>query len=122
MRVLPPRPSPPGRLSQVTVDIYGKQVPGANKAAVDRLEARLAAFAARGIRPEALRFEASFGRTSLEYYDGMVFGAMPRGRDDLPPVASGGRYDTLTRVLGAGQGIPAVGGIIRPEALVALCG
>ena len=91
-------------------------------AAVDRLEARLAAFAARGIRPEALRFEASFGRTSLEYYDGMVFGAMPRGRDDLPPVASGGRYDTLTRVLGAGRGIPAVGGMIRPEALVALCG
>ncbi|WP_297976651.1 ATP phosphoribosyltransferase regulatory subunit [uncultured Amaricoccus sp.] len=91
-------------------------------AAVDRLEARLAAFAARGIRPEALRFEASFGRTSLEYYDGMVFGAMPRGRDDLPPVASGGRYDTLTRVLGRGRGIPAVGGIIRPEALVALCG
>ena len=75
-----------------------------------------------GSRPEALRFEASFGRTSLEYYDGMVFGAMPRGRDDLPPVASGGRYDTLTRVLGAGRGIPAVGGMIRPEALVALTG
>ena len=64
----------------------------------------------------------AFGRTSLEYYDGLVFGAMPRGRDDLPPVASGGRYDTLTRVLGAGRAIPAVGGIIRPEALVALCG
>jgi ATP phosphoribosyltransferase regulatory subunit len=91
-------------------------------AAVERFEARLAAFAARGIAPERLRFEASFGRTTLEYYDGMVFGAMPRGRHDLPPVASGGRYDALTRVLGAGRGVPAVGGIIRPEALVALCG
>jgi ATP phosphoribosyltransferase regulatory subunit len=91
-------------------------------AAVERFEARLAAFAARGIAPERLRFEASFGRTTLEYYDGMVFGAMPRGRGDLPPVASGGRYDALTRVLGAGRGVPAVGGIIRPEALVALCG
>ncbi|HET9067510.1 MAG TPA: ATP phosphoribosyltransferase regulatory subunit, partial [Amaricoccus sp.] len=96
-------------------------VPGL-AAAVDLLEARLAAFAARGIRPEALRFEASFGRTSLEYYDGMVFGALPRGRDDLPPLASGGRYDALTRVLGGGAGIPAVGGIVRPEALVALAG
>lgn len=91
-------------------------------AAVDRVEARLAAFSARGIAPEALRFEASFGRTSLEYYDGMVFGALPRGRADLPPVASGGRYDALTRVLGGGSGIPAVGGIIRPEVLVAVCG
>ena len=54
-----------------------------------------------GSRPRALRFEASFGRTTLEYYDGFVFGALPRGRDDLPPVASGGRYDALTRVLGA---------------------
>jgi ATP phosphoribosyltransferase regulatory subunit len=96
-------------------------VPGL-AAAVDRLEARLAAFAARGLRTDDLRFEASFGRTSLEYYDGMVFGALPRERDDLPPVASGGRYDALTRVLGGGAGIPAVGGIVRPEALVALCG
>ena len=31
----------------------------------------------RGIAPERLRFEASFGRTSLEYYDGFVFGALP---------------------------------------------
>ena len=37
-------------------------------------------------------------------------------------MASGGRYDALTRVLGQGRGVPAVGGIIRPEAMVALCG
>ncbi len=92
------------------------------EAAVDRYAARLEAFAARGLRPEMLRFEASFGRTSLEYYDGFVFGALARGRPDLPPIASGGRYDALTRVLGQGRGIPAVGGMIRPEALVALCG
>ncbi len=91
-------------------------------AAVDRFAARLQALAARGIAPETLRFEASFGRTSLEYYDGFVFGALPRGRADLPPIASGGRYDALTRALGQGRGIPAAGGIVRPEALVALCG
>lgn len=89
-------------------------------AAVDRYARRLDALAARGIDAAELRFEGSFGRTTLEYYDGFVFGAMAVGRDDLPPIASGGRYDALTRVLGQGRGIPAVGGIVRPEALVAL--
>lgn len=89
-------------------------------AAVDRYARRLDALAARGIAPEDLRFEGSFGRTTLEYYDGFVFGALPVGRDDLPPIATGGRYDALTRVLGQGAGIPAVGGIVRPEALLAL--
>jgi ATP phosphoribosyltransferase regulatory subunit len=88
--------------------------------AADRLGARLDAFAARGLDPGALAFEASFGRTSLEYYDGFVFGAFAPGRPDLPPIASGGRYDALTRVLGQGRGVPAVGGIVHPEALLAL--
>jgi ATP phosphoribosyltransferase regulatory subunit len=90
--------------------------------AVERFAARLDALAARGLDPARLPFEASFGRTTLEYYDGFVFGAVARDRPDLPPIASGGRYDALTRALGRGRGVPAVGGIIRPEALVALCG
>jgi ATP phosphoribosyltransferase regulatory subunit len=90
--------------------------------AVERFAARLDALAARGLDPARLPFEASFGRTTLEYYDGFVFGAVARDRPDLPPIASGGRYDALTRALGGGRGIPAVGGIVRPEALVALCG
>ncbi|KAA9010421.1 ATP phosphoribosyltransferase regulatory subunit [Histidinibacterium aquaticum] len=87
--------------------------------AVDRLSARLEALAARGIEVEDLAFEGSFGRTSMEYYDGFVFGFSFEGRPDLPPVATGGRYDALTRVLGGGHGIPAVGGVIRPEVLLA---
>ncbi len=90
--------------------------------AVARFAARLAALEARGIDPARLRFEASFGRTTLEYYDGFVFGAVAPGRPDLPPIASGGRYDALTRALGAQPALPAVGGIVRPEALVALTG
>jgi ATP phosphoribosyltransferase regulatory subunit len=90
--------------------------------AVARFAARLDALGRHGLAAERLRFEASFGRTSLEYYDGFVFGALPRGRPDLPPIASGGRYDALTQALGRGQGIPAVGGMIRPEALLALRG
>ncbi|PZQ50512.1 MAG: ATP phosphoribosyltransferase regulatory subunit [Rhodovulum sulfidophilum] len=88
--------------------------------AVDRFAARLDALGRAGIAAEALPFQASFGRTALEYYDGFVFGAEAPGRPDLPAIASGGRYDALTRVLGGGRGIPAVGAIIRPEALVAL--
>lgn len=91
-------------------------------AAVDQFEARLAALSARGIDPETLPFEGSFGRTTLEYYDGFVFGFIAGGRPDLPVIASGGRYDALTRALGRGCEIPAAGGIIRPQALLALRG
>jgi len=83
-------------------------------AAVDGFAARLGAMEERGIEVEALGFEASFGRTTMEYYDGFVFGFFAPARPDLPPVASGGRYDALTRVLGQGRSIPAVGGVIRP--------
>ncbi len=89
--------------------------------ALDRLEARLDALDAAGIDSAALPFEASFGRTTMEYYDGFVFGFVS-ARDDLPPVASGGRYDALTAVLGQGRAIPAVGGVIRPGTLAALEG
>lgn len=82
--------------------------------AVDRMRARLDALDRHGIAVDALDFEANFGRTTLEYYDGFVFGFYAEGRPDLPPVATGGRYDALTSRLGQGQSIPAVGGIIRP--------
>jgi ATP phosphoribosyltransferase regulatory subunit len=82
--------------------------------AVDRFAARLDALARRGVDVAALDFEASHGRTTLEYYDGFVFSFYAEARPDLAPVASGGRYDALTRVLGQGRSIPAVGGVIRP--------
>ncbi len=88
--------------------------------AVDRFAARLEALAARGVDVAALPFEASHGRTTLEYYDGFVFSF--HGPAGLPPVASGGRYDALTAVLGAGRSIPAVGGIIRPGLVARLRG
>jgi ATP phosphoribosyltransferase regulatory subunit len=90
--------------------------------AVGRLAARLDALAARGVDAENLEFEGNYGRTSLEYYDGFVFGFYAATRPDLPPIASGGRYDALTRVLGQGRAVPAVGGVIRPELIVALRG
>jgi ATP phosphoribosyltransferase regulatory subunit len=89
-------------------------------AAADRLEARLEALAAYGVDPGNLAFEASYGRTNLEYYDGFVFGFSAAGRDNLPPVATGGRYDALTARLGNGRAMPAVGAVIRPDALLAV--
>jgi ATP phosphoribosyltransferase regulatory subunit len=89
--------------------------------AAERLGARLAALSARGIAIADLPFEAAFGRTTLEYYDGFVFGFL--GPDPaLPPLASGGRYDALTAVLGGGRAIPAVGGVIRPALTARLTG
>jgi ATP phosphoribosyltransferase regulatory subunit len=82
--------------------------------AVTQLARRLDAMSARGVDVDALEFEASYGRSTMEYYDGFVFGFYAPTRPDLPPVATGGRYDALTRVLGQGASIPAVGGVIRP--------
>lgn len=88
--------------------------------ATRRLRDRITALDARGVDVENLMFEASYGRSSMEYYDGFVFGFYVPGRADLPPLASGGRYDALTQVLGQGREIPAVGGVIRPGLLIDL--
>ncbi|WP_376871333.1 ATP phosphoribosyltransferase regulatory subunit [Albirhodobacter sp. R86504] len=97
---------------------------GLPEAAVERFEARLAALQAQGVDLGGVRFEASHGRTTMEYYDGFVFTF--KGHDDMPPVATGGRYDALTKVLGQGLDvpaeIPAVGGVIRPALVAALGG
>ncbi|MBY4894987.1 ATP phosphoribosyltransferase regulatory subunit [Rhodobacteraceae bacterium N5(2021)] len=104
-------------LSNYAVDLPGLQ------GAVDRFAARVEALAAAGVAVDTLPFEASYGRTQMEYYDGFVFGILS-ATPGQPPLATGGRYDALTRVLGARQGedpreIPAVGGVIRPELVLA---
>ncbi|MEI4486208.1 ATP phosphoribosyltransferase regulatory subunit [Frigidibacter sp. MR17.14] len=92
--------------------------------AVQRMGERLAAMAAKGVDISRLTYDASHGRGTMEYYDGFVF--MLRQSDPkLPPVATGGRYDALTAVLGATAGhgsIPAVGGVIRPGLVAQLEG
>ena len=102
------------QLSDIAIDLP------ALGAAVDRLKARIAAMADRGVDVDNLDFEASYGRTQMEYYDGFVFGFYAESRPDLPPVASGGRYDALTERLGVGETIPAVGGVMRPGLLLEL--
>jgi len=85
--------------------------------AIDRMVDRAERMAARGVDTAALVFEAAYGRTALEYYDGFVFGFLRPDRPDLPPVASGGRFDALTRALGGPDAPPAIGGVIRPALL-----
>ncbi|WP_298260870.1 ATP phosphoribosyltransferase regulatory subunit [uncultured Litoreibacter sp.] len=85
--------------------------------ALDQLETRLSSMAQRGIDVDNLNFAGAYGRTTMEYYDGFVFGF--HGETGVP-VATGGRYDALTKVLGQGREIPAVGGVIRPELLEVL--
>ncbi|MDO5614207.1 MAG: ATP phosphoribosyltransferase regulatory subunit [Paracoccus sp. (in: a-proteobacteria)] len=90
--------------------------------ATDRLATRLDAIAAHGIDPASMIFDASHGRSTMEYYDGFTFTFTAPDRSGWPPVASGGRYDALTAVLGKGRAIPAVGGIIRPGLVAELEG
>ncbi|MFV2038001.1 MAG: ATP phosphoribosyltransferase regulatory subunit, partial [Paracoccaceae bacterium] len=97
-------------------DVAG-QMP-ALRAVADSVAARMDALSACGVDVDGLDFDASYGRSAMEYYDGFVFGFCARSRDDLPPIATGGRYDALARVLGKGRSIPAVGGVIRPGLLV----
>jgi ATP phosphoribosyltransferase regulatory subunit len=70
-----------------------------------------------GVDTGAVRFDATFGLTSLEYYTGFVFGFAAPGH---APVATGGRYDLLTEAMSGGAKLPAVGGVIRPEVLLAI--
>ncbi|MGG7568076.1 ATP phosphoribosyltransferase regulatory subunit, partial [Rhodovulum sp. DZ06] len=94
---------------------------GAVAPAMERMARRLAALKARGIDADALPFDASFGR-ALEYYDGFTFEFRAPDAPHLPPLGGGGRYDALTVRLGLGaegQGLAAVGGAVRPEAMLA---
>ncbi|WP_299561915.1 ATP phosphoribosyltransferase regulatory subunit [uncultured Sulfitobacter sp.] len=111
-----PMPDALARLHDLSVDLPAI-VP-----AVARVSARMDALAARGIDVASLMFDASYGRASMEYYDGFVFGFKARDRTDLPPLATGGRYDALTRRLGDGTEIPAVGGVLRPGLILELEG
>ena len=84
---------------------------------------RSCALDAKGVDVSSLAFETSYGRSSMEYYDGFVFGFYAQnGQNGLSAIASGGRYDALTKQLGKGVTMPAVGGVIRPDLVVALRG
>ena len=85
------------------------------------LENRLDCLAELDIDVKKIDFEVSFGRTSMEYYDGFVFEMGSTNKDNSIPFAQGGRYNELTKILSHLEGYEkspsSVGGIIRPEIL-----
>ena len=94
--------------------------------AVILLENRLDAMSDAKVDIKKMSFEVSFGRTSMEYYDGFVFEIHADKRGILAPVAQGGRYDELTKFFNNSGDrenvLSAIGGIIRPEILIELKG
>ena len=68
-------------------------------------KARNRAFLNKGIKLEAVEYDAAFGRP-LDYYTGFVF-EIRKSSGDV--VIGGGRYNRLMTMLGADRPIPAVG-------------
>lgn len=86
--------------------------------ALDRFDRRLALLASAGIALHEAEFGAEFGR-NLEYYTGFVFEVWTPSLGPRSPVAGGGRYDELMRMVGSKTDIPAVGAAIHTERLLA---
>ncbi|MCE2521831.1 MAG: ATP phosphoribosyltransferase regulatory subunit [Rhodobacteraceae bacterium] len=110
LRIKGPMSAIPARLRHLS-----RQLPGLGRAA-ECLEARIDALSELGCDPSGLPFEASYGRTTLEYYDGFVFGWFSNASGET--IASGGRYDLINEVLGSGRKCPAIGGVVRPAVLI----
>jgi ATP phosphoribosyltransferase regulatory subunit len=91
-----------------------KKMPGI-ELTVDNFAKRLSYLQKNGTNVDLLDFEGSYGRTSMEYYDGFVFGFSSETHIELAPIATGGRYDALTERMGHGKKIPAVGAVLRPD-------
>lgn len=75
---------------------------------LDAFRRRVLLAAERGLDPEAIEFSAAFG-LKLDYYTGFVFEMLDPTRPKGDPVAGGGRYDRLLKLLGADRAVPAVG-------------
>ena len=83
-------------------------------ASFDTFRARTAALDAAGLDLAAIRYRGGFGR-KLEYYTALQFDVFaPRLAQ---PVAGGGRYDGLARLLGHEADVPAVGFSIQLDRL-----
>ncbi|MEN2494713.1 MAG: ATP phosphoribosyltransferase regulatory subunit [Hyphomicrobiaceae bacterium hypho_1] len=85
--------------------------------ALEIYDRRLKNFIASDIDLSRLYFSANFGGR-LGYYTGFVFEVHATGLDFNVPIAGGGRYDKLMRVVGANADVPAVGAMIHTERLL----
>lgn len=85
--------------------------------ALDSYHKRLQMMADLGVDVTRAEFSAEFGR-SLDYYTDFVFEVIVPELGEATPVAGGGRYDGLMKMVGAPIDVPAVGGAIHTERLL----
>ena len=99
-------------------NLLGKASPNI-AAALDTFERRVGLLEGSGVDMSTVEFSAEFGR-NLAYYTGFVFEVVAPSLGRSSPVAGGGRYDSLLKAVGAPRQIPAVGGAIHTERLLAV--
>lgn len=97
--------------------LAGRSGPDMSRA-VETYGERLQLLAAAGVKLKEAEFSAEFGR-NLEYYTGFVFEVVLPKLGRASPVAGGGRYDRLLRLVGAPRDVPAVGAAVHTERLLA---
>ena len=84
--------------------------------AVDNFESRVGLLSEH-VNTSRIKFQVIYGLTTLEYYDGFVFGFQFE-RGNYPPIAQGGRYDSLCSSLSQkGKSIGAIGRMLRMDFL-----
>ena len=90
----------------------------AGLAAVEQLRELFRLIVAGGVPSDRLRVDVGLAR-GLDYYTGMVLETTVDGWEKFGSVASGGRYDNLTRLF-TDQPLPGVGASIGLDRLLAL--
>jgi ATP phosphoribosyltransferase regulatory subunit len=84
--------------------------------AVDNFESRVGLLSEH-VNTRRIKFQVIYGLTTLEYYDGFVFGFQFE-RGNYPPIAQGGRYDSLCGTLSQkGKSVCAIGSMLRMDFL-----
>lgn len=94
------------------VDEIGGEAP-ALSAALGGWAERVERLIRGGAPADRLWFAAGLGHT-FDYYDGLTFEVRCEALGPERPVAVGGRYDSLPGRLGGGEGMRAVGAMVRP--------
>ena len=84
--------------------------------AIDNFESRVELLSEH-VNTNKIKFQVIYGLTTLEYYDGFVFG-FQFDRGNYPPIAQGGRYDSLCNILSKkGETLRAIGSMVRMDFL-----
>ncbi|MDC3107911.1 ATP phosphoribosyltransferase regulatory subunit [Paracoccaceae bacterium] len=84
--------------------------------AIDNFESRVGLLSEH-VNTSKIKFQVIYGLTTLEYYDGFVFG-FQFDRGNYPPIAQGGRYDGLCSILSRKRkSIHAIGSMVRMDLL-----